>query len=113
MSDDNILLDEKVTISCKISIRDLKRLNKYIPYKYKTKSSAVAHLAMIGVDVLDFKELLKDPEKSHEFTAKMNERIKQNEIEHHAATLTTTQLEGFIGLYNIELEGRREQKRFR
>ena len=112
MSDD-ILLDEKVTISCKISIRDLKRIKKYIPYRYKTKSSAVAHLAMIGVDALDFKEMLKDPTKAHEFTAKMNERIQKNEIEHHAATLTTTQLEGFIGMYSLELEGRHEQKRFR
>ena len=106
-------LDLMTTMSCKLKLRDYKRVIKFVPTKFRNKSSALVNLAMIGADVLDYKEMMKDPENVKEFTAKMQKHQEDETTTEHAATLTTQQLEGYIGMYKIELEGRYDQKRFR
>ena len=106
-------LDLMTTMSCKLKLRDYKRVVKFVPNKFRNKSSALVNLAMIGADVLDHKEMMKDPENAKEFIAKMKNHLENETTLEHANTLTTQQLEGYISTYKLALEGRYDQKRFR
>lgn len=105
-------------ISLRVDNRDLDDFEKNVKSqnnpkgKYKNVSECIRNLAKIGNQVIDYQEMMKDPEQKNEFVKKMQEMIQTQNFDEFAQTLTGDQIDGFLMFLNIEKEKRFEQKTF-
>lgn len=69
-------------------------------------SEVIRSMTSIGMQVVHYQEMMKDPEKANEFQTKMRDVIEQGEVTKWVSTLELQQIEGFLGLLKLEKEGR-------
>ena len=62
--------------------------------------------------MFEYQEMMKDPAKAAEFTKKMQEILKEDQLIEWSQTLTSGQLDGFIMLLRMEKDNRVKQQRF-
>jgi len=87
---------EHTMIALRIHLQELQSLKKLIAEgQFRNMSDAVRETAKIGMRMLEYKKLLEDPERAHEFHAKMKEIIKNDEIFHWLETLSIDQVDAF------------------
>ena len=112
------MIKRTTTISVRIECNDLDELEKNIKTpqtpqgKFKNVSECMRELAKIGHKVLEYQEMMKDPEKKNEFVAKMQELIQTENFDEFSQTLTTEQIDGFLMHLQVEKDKRYEQKTF-
>ena len=80
--------------------------------KFKNMSECIRELAKIGHKVVEYQEMMKDPDKKNEFVVKMQEMVKTENFDQLAQTLTVEQIDGFQMFLQIEKDKRIEQKTF-
>ena len=74
--------------------------------RYETSATAIRETSRLGCKVLRHQEMMKDPAKATEFQKKMQEAVHQDKIFEWAATLTESQIDGFLMALQMEKEGR-------
>ena len=77
---------------------------------FSNKSSAVNSYLKVGIRISEYQIMLKDPEKAKEFQKKMHDIVQNENLEGWLESLSVQQLEGFLGLLQIEKEKRFEQR---
>lgn len=73
---------------------------------FNSASEAVREFVKVGIEVHNFQDMMKDPQKAKEFSIKMQELIKNEEMDKWADTLTIQQLEGFSTFTKMKLDSR-------
>jgi len=112
------MIKRSTMLSIRIDNHDLDDLEKNVKTPLNTKgrfknvSECIRELLKIGNQVLEYQEMMKDPEKKNEFVAKMQEMIQTQNFDEFAQTLSSDQIDGFLMFLNIEKEKRFEQKTF-
>lgn len=91
----------------------LNSIEQFAEQKNKSLSETIRSTSSIGMKLLNYTDIMQDTEKAPEFQQKMKDLIKQDEHTKWAATLTTQELEGFLGLLQLEKEGRYKVKELR
>ena len=106
------MIKRSTMISLRVNNHDLDEFEKNVKPegKYNNVSECIRELAKIGHKVIEYQEMMKDPEKSQEFANKMKEIIKTENFDQFTQTLSTEQLDGFLMFMQIEKEKRIEQK---
>jgi len=106
------MIKRSTMMSIRIDNNDLDNFEKnVIPAgKFKNVSECIRELAKIGLKVIEYQEMMKDPEKNLEFSKKMQEIIQTENFDQFTQTLSTEQLDGFLMFMQIEKEKRIEQK---
>jgi len=79
---------------------------------FPNTSEAIRECTKVGIQVHNYQEMMKDPEKAEEFRQKMEEILKNEEIDMWADTLTTQQLEGFSMFVKLKLDSRHKVSKF-
>ena len=79
--------------------------------KFKDFSQAVRELSKMGSRLLDFQNMMKDPEKALEFQRKMQEIVETEKIFEWTPTLSDTQLRGFLMALLMEKDARYANKK--
>jgi len=101
-----------MNIRCDLSL--VERINELVKdYRnprgvFKSSSEAVRELIKVGLEVHNYQDIMKDPQKAAEFQEKMQELIKNEEMDKWSETLNTQQLEGFATFMKLKLESRRK-----
>ena len=112
------MLKRTTMISLRVDNRDLDDFEKNVHTqanpqgRYGNVSECIRELAKMGNQILEYQEMMKDPEKKNEFVEKMQEMIETQNFDEFAQTLSPDQLDGFIMFLTIEKEKRFEQKTF-
>ena len=112
------MVKRNVSISLRVDVRDLDEYEKKVRTEYNptgqfsSLSECLRELSKIGNKVMDYQELMKDPEKAEEFRIKMQEMLQTQSMDEWSQTLSTEQLDGFLTFLQIEKEKRFEQKKF-
>ncbi|MCY4490000.1 MAG: hypothetical protein OXC46_00880 [Thaumarchaeota archaeon] len=78
--------------------------------QHKNKSTAALEYIKVGIRISEYQELLKDPSKSKEFQKKMHDIVQNEKLEGWIESLSSQQLEGLLGLMQIEKEKRYDQR---
>lgn len=105
-------------ISLRVDNNDLDDLEKNVKSpqnpqgKFKNVSQCIRELAKVGHQVVEYQEMMKDPEKKNEFLIKMQEMIQTQNFDEFAQTLSTDQIDGFLMFLTMEKDKRFEQKNF-
>ena len=103
-------------ISIRFGLNDLDEFEKNIRSDYKpvakfnSLSECIRELAKVGNKVLQYQDMMKDPERANEFKEKMQEMLETQNMDEWSQTLSSDQLDGFLMFLNIEKEKRFEQK---
>ena len=101
------------TVSTRLPDTVMDKIDKHIEDgNFKNLSNAIAKCAEIGIQVFEYQEMMKDPAKAAEFTKKMQEILKEDQLIEWSQTLTSGQLDGFIMLLRMEKDNRVKQQRF-
>ena len=79
---------------------------------FESVSEAIRELSKIGLKVMTYQNMMKDPEKASEFQEKMNEMLQTQSMDQWSQTLTSDQIDGFLMFLQLEKEKRFEQKQF-
>ena len=78
---------------------------------FRSKSAAVTEYSRIGIRISNYQEMLKDPAKAKEFQKKMQDVIQNEKLEGWIESLSSQQLDGLMGLMEIEKDKRYDQRR--
>lgn len=78
--------------------------------RFDNVSKAIRETSKVGMRVLHYQDMMKDPEKAAEFQKKMQDVIQSGEAVDWVKTLDMEQLRGFIDLMQLEREGRMQVK---
>ena len=112
------MIKRTTMLSIRIDNNDLDDLEKNINTpqtpqgKFNNMSECIRELLKIGHKVIEYQEMMKDPEKKNEFVVKMQEMIQTQNFDEFSQTLTVEQIDGFLMHLQIEKEKRFEQKTF-
>ena len=79
--------------------------------KFTNMSECIRECAKIGSKLLDYQEMMKDPEKSKEFQKKLKEIIENEKVVQWSQALTDSQISAFAMALQIEKEARYENKK--
>lgn len=78
---------------------------------FRSKSAAVTEYAKIGIRISGYQDMLRDPKKAAEFQSKMQDIIHNEKLEGWLESMSTQQLDGLLGLMEIEKDKRYDQRR--
>ncbi len=78
--------------------------------KFNNMSECIRECAKIGSKLLDYKEMMKDPNKAEEFQKKMQDTIQHDQVIEWSQTLSDSQINGFLMALQMEKETRFENK---
>ena len=108
------MIKRTTILNFRIDHKDLDELEKLVKPsgKYKNTSEAIRATSRLGMQVLSYQAMMKDPVRAKEFSLKMQEFIKSEQITEWAETLDIQQVDGFLMLLKIEREKRFEQQKF-
>lgn len=112
------MIKRTTMISLRVDNNDLDDLEKNIKSvtnpngKFNNVSECIRELAKVGHKVMEYQEMMKDPEKKNEFVNKMQEMTQSENFSEFSQTLSTEQLDGFLMHLQMEKEKRYDQKTF-
>ena len=103
------------TISFRIPIQELDDIERHIEPDgpFLSLSEAIRELTKAGSRIKDFQKEMNDPKKALEFQAKMQELLQTEQVMPWADTLTDTQVEGYLGLLQMQKDMRYKQGKLR
>lgn len=100
----------RVPVTARLPIPTLDAVNAMVAdRKYRSTAAATAGLVELGLRVVAHQEMMRDPERANEFQAKMDEVVKAGQIFEFLQTISETELRGFAGAAELELERRHTQ----
>ena len=76
--------------------------------KFNNMSECIRECAKLGLKLLDYQEMIKDPKQAEEFQKKMKDIIKGEEMFEWTHSLTEIQIEGFLQALDMERNSRYE-----
>ena len=79
--------------------------------KFNNMSECIRECAKIGSKLLDYKEMMKVPERAEEFQKKMQEIIQHDQVFEWSQALSDSQVNGFLMALQMEKETRYENKK--
>lgn len=79
--------------------------------KFNSMSECIRDCAKIGSKLLDYQEMMKDPNKSKEFQTQMQSIIQNDQVIEYSQTLTDSQINGFMMALQMEKDTRYENKK--
>ena len=79
--------------------------------KFKDVSHGIRDLTRLGLKLLDYQEVMKDPLQSKEFIEKMQEFIRTEQTQQFIETLSDQQLNGFMMQCQMEKDSRYKNAR--
>ena len=102
-------------ITLRITLQELDDIEKHIAPEghFLSLSEAVRELAKAGSRIKDFQKEMNDPKKALEFQAKMKELLQTEQVMPWAESLTDTQVEGYLGLLQMQKDMRYTQGKLR
>lgn len=112
------MVKRTVSISLRVDVQDLDDYEKKVRTDqnptgfFPSLSECLRELSKIGNRVMDYQEMMKDPDRANEFREKMNEMLQTQSMDEWSQTLTSDQIEGFIMFLEMEKSKRFEQKKF-
>ncbi len=106
------------SISLRIPFEELESIEKLVKSpttpdgKFTSISQSIRECAKLGCKILDYQEMMKDPDKKNEFTEKIQQLIKNQDFEELAQTFTAEQLDGFLMFLQLEKDKRYKMEKF-
>lgn len=106
------ILKRTTNISLRIPLDEIDDIEKQVKSainpdgKFNSVSEAIRECAKLGHQILEYQEMMKDPEKKNEFVEKIQELIDNQNFEELAQTFTTEQLDGFSMFLRLEKDKR-------
>ena len=79
--------------------------------KFNNMSECIRECAKIGSKLLDYQEMMKDPERAEEFQKKMQDVIKHEQVLEWSQALSDSEINGFLMALQMEKETRYENKK--
>jgi len=80
--------------------------------KFTNMSECIRECAKIGSKLLDYQDMMQDPEKAEEFQKKMQDFIQHEQVMEWSQALSDSQINGFLMALQMEKETRYENKKF-
>lgn len=78
---------------------------------FRSRTDALTQYIQAGVRISEYQAMLKDPTKAAEFQKKMQDIIHNEKLEGWLESMSTQQLDGLLGLMEIEKGKRYDQRR--
>ncbi|MCY4492041.1 MAG: hypothetical protein OXC46_11375 [Thaumarchaeota archaeon] len=78
---------------------------------FRSRTDAITQYLQAGIRISEYQEMLKDPAKAAEFQQKMQAVIQDEKLEGWIESLSSQQLDGLMGLMEIEKDKRHDQRR--
>lgn len=91
---------------CPLSLLDdIEKLIKPIGV-FDTASDVIRECTKVGMQLHNYQEMMKDPEKAEEFRLKMQEIVKTEEMDQWADSMSSAQLDGFLMFLQMKKDSR-------